>query len=76
MKKQEFINLILIEIESDSTATLETELSEISEWDSLASMITIGLIYEHFDVVIKAPQLGECITFNDITNLCGYDFTG
>ena len=76
MKKQEFIDAILDEIESETKATPETQLMEVDMWDSLASMITIGLAAEHFDVDLTAPQIRECITFDDILNLLGNDFTG
>ena len=76
MTKQEFINLILDEIESEEAATPETELMTFPQWDSMASMITIGLALEHFDVVITAPQLAKCIYFDDILNLISDDFSG
>ncbi len=76
MTKQEFINLILEEIESETKATPETELIAVDGWDSLASMITIGLAMEHFSVKLTAPMLRDCIYLEDILNLIGNDFTG
>ena len=76
MTKQEFIDLIIEEIESDTKATPDTELMDVEEWDSLANMITIGLAADHFNVDLTAPQLRECIYFDDILNLIGDDFTG
>lgn len=69
MTKQDFINLILDEIESETKATPDTQLMDIDMWDSMASMITIGLALEHFNVKLTAPQLDECIYFEDIINL-------
>ena len=75
MEKQDFINLILLEIESETKASPGTELMELSEWDSLASMVTIGLIAEKFDIIVTAPQLRDCNTFEDILKLTSYDFS-
>ena len=69
MTKQDFINLILDEIESETKATPDTQLMDIDMWDSMASMITIGLALEHFNVKLTAPQLDDCICFDDILNL-------
>lgn len=73
MTKQQFIDLIIQEIESDTQATENSELLSVSGWDSLATMITIGLTADHFDTVLTAPQLNECNTFNDIFKLIGHD---
>ena len=69
MTDQEFINLILLSIDSEQTATTETELDELDNWYSLASMIVLGLLADHFDKHITAEHIRKCTTFQDVLNL-------
>lgn len=73
MTKQQFIDLILSEIESEQKATPNTELSSIDGWDSLATMITIGISQDNFNTLLTAPQLRDCNKFDDIIKLIGHD---
>jgi acyl carrier protein len=69
MTDQEFIDEILEAIDSEDTATPETELLAVDNWDSLASMITIGIAEDNYGVLLTAAQLRECVTFADIIEL-------
>lgn len=66
MTKEEFIELIIEE--TGLEATPETRL-EAAGFDSIANMIVITLIDEHFGKTITAPILRECETFDDIYKL-------
>jgi len=70
MTNQELINEILTAIDSQETAQPETKLIDFAEWNSLASMVTIGIIQDNFNKSITSEQLRKCETFKDIYNLC------
>ena len=67
MTNNEFLKAIEDACEFDGL-TEQTQLMDV-EWDSLSSMIVIGLADAHLDVQITAPQLRECQTFGDIIKL-------
>lgn len=70
MKEQDFINLILENIDSQELATPETKLIDFPDWNSLASMVTIGLAADIYKANLTSDQLRKCETFNDIIKLC------
>jgi len=45
---------------------LETEFRKISEWDSLASVSTVAMIYAEYDVQVSGAELTECETLNEL----------
>ncbi len=49
--------------------TLETRFREISEWDSLASVSTVAMIYAEYDVQISGAELTGCETLNELMSL-------
>lgn len=67
MKKQEFIDLFVEELEiEETTVTLSTRLSSLQEWDSMGVMIAIGLASDNFDVILKNDD------FKDIKTVKGF----
>ena len=67
MKKQEFIDLFVEELEiEETTVTLSTRLSSLQEWDSMGVMIAIGLASDNFDVILKNND------FKDIKTVKGF----
>jgi len=49
----------------------ELELSEISEWDSMAYLLFIDMLDEEFDKHIKISELKEYQTVQDLLDAMG-----
>ena len=72
MTKQEFLRQLEEDLEISSTK-LEpgTSISEIEEWDSLASMTTLALIDEHFGIDVDISRMNNLRTVDDILQVIG-----
>jgi acyl carrier protein len=57
----------LLDIEKD-TLTEQTELDQISEWDSIAVISAIAMFDSIFDKEIKPEEVKACKTIKDITD--------
>ena len=69
MTEQEFIEMIVEEAGlPPQEVTPETRLEEVG-FDSIANMIVITLIDQHFEKQITAPIVGQCTTFGDVYKL-------
>ncbi|QGQ98477.1 acyl carrier protein [Paenibacillus psychroresistens] len=78
MNKVEFINefeenVVFVEVGS---LNVESILADIEEWDSMATVATIALIDEHFDITLKAEKLTSCLTLGDIIALIQHKLEG
>ncbi|GGH01682.1 hypothetical protein GCM10011416_20580 [Polaribacter pacificus] len=71
MKKQEFINELAEELELEIAVTLETEFSELDEWDSMGAMILIGFVSDTFDVTLNAEDIDKLTTFQSLIERIG-----
>lgn len=77
MTIKEFTNQLaeLIEIEDD--LTLESNLKEYDEYDSMAIMSLVAFIHKNFGKQFNARQLNQVETVNSLVELIGQDsFTG
>jgi acyl carrier protein len=69
VKKAEFLSYI--------GEMLDVPVSEISDdtdlqglgWDSLASVSFLGLVDEHFDIVVSPKLIAECKIVSDLLQL-------
>lgn len=52
-----------------SGVTLETAFRELSEWDSLASVMIVAEIYADYGVQVSGDELGACRTVGDLKSL-------
>ena len=71
MKKQNFINELVEELEVESVVTPETVLKDLDEWDSMGAMILIGFVSDNFDVTLNADDIKELTTFQSIVDKIG-----
>ncbi|ODA40007.1 phosphopantetheine-binding protein [Desulfosporosinus sp. BG] len=67
MTKKEKLNLLeeLLDIGKD-TLSEDTELKDLSEWDSLAGITVIAMFDSDFGKIITSDDLEGFITVNDI----------
>lgn len=71
MKKQEFISNLAEELELEVEINLETEFSELDEWDSMGAMILIGFVSDTFGVTLNADDIERLTTFNSLIERVG-----
>lgn len=67
MTNKEKLNLLeeLLEIEKD-TLTEDTELNNLSQWDSLAVIAVIAMFDSDFGKIITSDDVKGFVTVNDI----------
>ena len=68
MTEQEFIDMIIEEAGLGVEATPETKLDDVG-FDSMANMIVVTLIDQHFEKTITEPINRTCDTFGDVYKL-------
>lgn len=70
MEISEKINRLeeMLEVDENSL-TLDTELSSLDEWDSLAILSAIVLFEDEFGKKITGAELKACKTVGDVVNL-------
>lgn len=72
MNKQEFIDLVVEELEiEDTIVSLDTLFSDIEEWDSMGKMVMIGLVSEHFKVKLTNDDLKSLTNVSSLIAIIG-----
>ncbi len=49
--------------------TLDTNYRDLAEWDSLASVSTVAMIYAEYDVQVSGDELLACNSLGDLLNI-------
>lgn len=74
MKQDEFIELLIEEVEiEDTELTKDTRLNSIEEWDSLAVMTVISISDEYFQRKVSAAEINSLHSVGDLYNLVNRD---
>ena len=69
MKLEDFIKNFKEQLEDDSLViTPETKFRELDSWDSLTTMLVIGMVKTDYDKDISAAEIGTCDTVSDLFN--------
>lgn len=72
MKRQEFIDLLLIELgETETLANENTVLKSLEVWDSMASLVLISCIDSNFSVTLTSEKIEELNTFKEVIEAVG-----
>ena len=71
MKKSEFIDELGEILEVENELTLQTDLTEIEAFDSLAMMSIIAMVYTKFQVRMRGDDLKKVTTVNSLIQLIG-----
>jgi len=53
------------------TIKLDTKISDVPDWDSMAILTFIAFIEDKFDLVLEGDQIAEVTTFKELFNLLG-----
>ena len=69
MTRNEFITIFKDIIQSDADITLETQLADIEDWDSMAIMALIAYFDVNRGVTATFDQLRHAQTVGDIADL-------
>lgn len=73
MRQSDFIELLGEMMNLPDTLTPESRLRGTAEFDSLAVMSILTLIYSNFQTMLKAVKIAECRTVADLLELIGKD---
>ena len=77
MKKEEFIKKLknALEIEDeDKEITLETDLRDLEEYDSLSVLAIIAMIDENFGKQIPSSDFAKITTIKSLMDLIGKEY--
>ena len=68
MKINQLSNLLLeeLEIESLDAIELDTDITQIEEWDSLNTLILINFVKKNFQVDLTIDDIGESFKLSDL----------
>ncbi|WP_419773859.1 acyl carrier protein [Halarcobacter sp.] len=69
MTKQELLEEIKEVLQRDEELSLDMNLTDIEEWDSLATISIISLYDELFSKIINGDTLKSCNSVNDLIEL-------
>lgn len=73
MTIKEFLKNLYSELEIESVAeiSLETNLKDLDEWDSMAVLVLIGFLDENFSITTSGEDVNKFNTVEDIINFIG-----
>ena len=68
MKINQLSNLLLeeLEVESLDAIELDTDITQIEEWDSLNTLVLINFVKQNFQVDLTIDDIGESFKFSDL----------
>lgn len=71
MNKNKFLEELTEELEIETQVSLDTNLKDLDEWDSMGAMILIGFVSDNFDITLTADDIKELTTFQSIIDRIG-----
>ena len=72
MKTEIFLNELSEELElEDIELSIDTDLRNLDEWDSMAVMIVIGYASDNFNVNLTGEDLNDISTIKTLIELIG-----
>lgn len=73
MNKDKFLTLLKDELELDSDLSLDTNIKELEEWDSMTAMLLIGIVSNEFDFNLTGDDISELTTVQSLINKIGLE---
>lgn len=71
MNKDEFIEKFKDILQTEEDITLNTKLSDLKQWDSLALLTTSAFFNNEFDIILNYEEAKNFKTVNDIAKRAG-----
>lgn len=74
MTKEVFIERFVDEIEvEDEKVTVDTNIKDLDEWDSMAAMVLIGFVSDEFGVTLNSDDLKDITTIQSLMDRIGLE---
>lgn len=74
MKIANFIENFVEELEiEDVVVSIDTNIKDLDEWDSMTAMILIGLVSNKFNVTLNADDMNELTTVQSLIERIGVE---
>jgi acyl carrier protein len=74
MKIADFIESFVEELEIESTdVSVETNIKDLDEWDSMTAMILIGFVSNNFKVTLNADDIKALTTVQSLIDKIGIE---
>jgi acyl carrier protein len=73
MTKETFLLKLQEELELDAELTLNTNISDLDEWDSMTAMVLIGFVSNQFGIAFTLVDIESITTFESIIERIGVD---
>lgn len=76
MKKEEFLNNLkeALEIEDDETLTIDTNLKDLEEYDSLSVLVIVTMVGKKFKKQISSSVFKKVTTVNSLISFIGEEY--
>jgi acyl carrier protein len=71
MKTEKFLELLVEELELENALTLDSNLKELDEWDSMTAMLLIGVVSNEFGKTLTAEDIKELTTVQSLVDIIG-----
>lgn len=71
MKKQQFLEEAIEELELNTSVDFDTNFKALPEWDSMNVMILIGFVSRKFNISLNALDLEKIDTIKDLISKIG-----
>lgn len=76
IKKEEFLNNLkeALEVEDDETLTVDTNLKDLEEYDSLSVLVIVAMVDKKFKKQISSSDFKKVTTVNSLISLIGEEY--
>jgi len=76
IKKEEFLDSLkeALEIEDDETLTMDTNLKDLEEYDSLSVLVIVALVDKKYKKQISSSDFEKVTTINSLISLIGEEY--
>ena len=76
IKKEEFLNNLkeALEVEDDETLTMDTNLKDLEEYDSLSVLVIVAMVDKKIKKQISSSGFEKVTTVNSLISLIGEEY--
>ena len=76
IKKEEFLDSLkeTLEAEDDETLTMDTNLKDLEEYDSLSVLVIVALVDKKYKKQISSSDFEKVTTINSLISLIGEEY--
>ena len=71
MTKNEFLEKLSEDLEFDENLQVNDVLTDLEDWDSMAVMVTIAFVSQHFKIQLTGQDFEEIISVEDLLKKVG-----